>query len=118
MVEQLIENSSGRKTLHDTCLRKIPDLESLSIKLSDKRAGLVDLYKIYMGVKEIEKVAEVFHQMSKSDTNILNEHFGVPFVKKLDKMEKFQVNEQNVNQEVVLMLNQHLLNISRVTILF
>ncbi len=92
MVEQLIENSSGRKTLHDTCLRKIPDLESLSIKLSDKRAGLADLYKIYMGVKEIEKIAEVFHQMSKNDTNILNEHFGVPFVKKLDKMEKFQVS--------------------------
>ena len=94
MVEQLIENSSSRKSLHDTSLRKIPDLESLSIKLSDKRAGLADLYKIYMAVKEVEKMAEIFRQM-KTENQILNEHFGVPFVRKLDKMEKFQVNKCN-----------------------
>jgi DNA mismatch repair ATPase MutS len=91
MVEQLINNSSGRKSLYETSLRKIGDLESLSIKLADKRAGLVDLYKIYSAVKEVEKMAEIFRQMKTDDKDILNEHFGVPFVKKLDKMEKFQV---------------------------
>ena len=90
MVEQLIENSSSRKSLHDTVLRKVSDLESLSIKLADKRAGLVDLYKIYSSVKEVEKISEIFGQM-KTDSDVLKEHFGVPFVKKLDKMEKFQV---------------------------
>jgi DNA mismatch repair ATPase MutS len=64
MVEQLIENSSGRKLLHETILRKIPDLESLAIKLSDKRAGLVDLYKIYSAVKEVEKIVEIIGQVS------------------------------------------------------
>jgi hypothetical protein len=42
-------------------------------------------------VKEVEKMAEIFRQMKTDDKDILNEHFGVPFVKKLDKMEKFQV---------------------------
>ena len=92
MVEQLIENSSCRKTLHETILRKIPDLESLSIKLSDHRAGLADLYKIYSAVKEIEKIVEVIGQISKSDNNdILNENFGIPMVKKIDQMDRFQV---------------------------
>ena len=100
MVEQLIENSSSRKSLHDTSLRKIPDLESLSIKLSDKRAGLADLYKIYMAVKEVEKMAEIFRLM-KTENQILNEHFGVPFVRKLDKMEKFQVNQYRCCEQVI-----------------
>jgi DNA mismatch repair ATPase MutS len=64
MVEQLIDSSSGRKTLHDTILRKIPDLESLSIKLSDKRAGLSDLYKVYAATLEITKMADVIGQVS------------------------------------------------------
>lgn len=84
MVEQLVLDTSARKTIHESHLRKIPDLESLSIKLTDKRANLSDLYKIYMAIKEVEQIAEIFRQM-KTDNPILNEHFGVPFVKKLTK---------------------------------
>lgn len=89
MVEQLIDNSSSRKTLHESSLRKMPDLESLSIKLSDKRVQLIDLYKIYMAIKEVERMAEIFKQM-KGANDLLNEHFGVPFVKKLAKMDRYQ----------------------------
>jgi len=84
MVDQLISDNSARKVLHENHLRRIPDLESLSMKLTDKRANLSDLYKIFMAVKEVEQMAELFRQM-KTNNPILNEHFGVPFVKKLTK---------------------------------
>ena len=60
-------------------------------RLFDKRAGLADLYKVYAAVKEVEKMVEMFRQSATSDNDILNENFGVPFVKKVDKMANFQV---------------------------
>lgn len=92
IVEQLIENSSGRKQLHDTILRKVPDLESIAIKMCEKRAGLADFYKVYLAIKEAEEIIKVLGPMAaKSENDVLNEYFGTPFVKKVDKMANFQV---------------------------
>ena len=49
VVESFINDTESRKTVHDTILRQIPDFQSLSVKLDEKKASLQDLYKSYLG---------------------------------------------------------------------
>jgi DNA mismatch repair protein MSH2 len=86
IVEEFVSESGTRKTLHDSCLRRIPDLEGLSVKLEDKKATLQDMYKCYIGAKEVGKVAEHLSQM---DCKLIIDTFVMPLTKKLDKLEKF-----------------------------
>nr|ATL75347.1 mutS-like protein 2 [Diachasma muliebre] len=48
IVEQLVKDSDLRSALSEDHLRRIPDLEQLSKKLTRKNAGLQDCYKVYM----------------------------------------------------------------------
>ena len=88
IVEYFVENINTRKTLHDSSLRRLPDFESIAIRIRDKRAGLQDLYKIYLGVSEVKTITKL---LSDEACNIINEYFTVSFAKKIEKMEKYQV---------------------------
>ena len=89
IVEYLIDNVNTRKTLHDSSLRKVPDFESIAIRIRDKRAGLQDLYKIYLGVKEIKSIIKV---LSDNENTIIKEYFTDLFTKQFEKMQKYQVS--------------------------
>ena len=88
IVEFFVENINTRKTLHDCALRRLPDFESIAIRIRDKRAGLQDLYKIYLGVREVKAITKL---LSDEANNIIKEYFTVSFLKKIEKMEKYQV---------------------------
>lgn len=40
IVEEFVNDSGARKMLHDNLLRRIPDFQSLSLKLENKKASL------------------------------------------------------------------------------
>ena len=88
IVEFFVENINTRKTLHDSSLRRIPDFESIAIRIRDKRAGLQDLYKIYLGVNEVKSIIKV---LANEGNNIIKEYFTSLLAKKIEKMEKYQV---------------------------
>ena len=72
--------------LHDNFLRRIPDLESLSVKLEEKTNSLQDLYKCYLGAKEITHLVECLANM---DSKLINDTFVFPINKRLDEIGKF-----------------------------
>lgn len=58
-VESFVENSKARKLLHETVLRKIPDVEKLSQRLERKKISLSDMYKLYCAVKEAQTICKI-----------------------------------------------------------
>ena len=92
IVEFLVENLNVRKTLHDSSLRRIPDFESIAIRICDKRAQLQDLYKAYLGVREVKVLNTL---LAENANPIIKESFVVPMAKKIEKMEKYQVRKLN-----------------------
>ena len=91
IVEFFIENLDVRKTLHDSSLRRIPDFESIAIRICDKRAQLQDLYKAYLGVREVKLLRTL---LAENANPIINECFVIPMAKKIEKMEKYQVRKR------------------------
>ena len=59
IVEALVNSSGARKSLHEAVLRRLPDFESLALKIKDDRAQLGDLYKAYLGLKEVKIAIQV-----------------------------------------------------------
>ena len=59
IVEALVNSSGARKSLHEAVLRRLPDFESLALKIKDERAQLGDLYKAYLGLKEVKNAIQV-----------------------------------------------------------
>ncbi len=86
IVEMFVNDSGSRKTVHDNLLRRIPDFQSVSVKLESKKNSLQDLYKCYLGAKEVMRLAE---SLEKMDSNLIREAFVVPLNNKLSKLEKF-----------------------------
>ena len=88
IVEFFVENINVRKTLHDSSLRRVPDFESIAIRICDKRAYLQDLYKVYLGVREAKLLTKL---LVENANPIIKETFVVTLAKKIEKMEKYQV---------------------------
>ena len=88
IVEYFVENLNVRKTLHDSSLRKIPDFESIAIRICDKRAQLQDLYKAYLGVKEVRLLTKLLED---HETSLVHDYFTNALRKKIEKMAKYQV---------------------------
>ena len=88
LVEQFVNLSGLRKSLHESVLRRVPDFVSIGLKVKDKRAQLVDLYKCYLGVKEIRKAATM---MAEEDvtSELMNQSFALPLEKKCSSLAKF-----------------------------
>ena len=86
LVEQFVDDSSARKSLHDGILRRTPDFMALGLKLRDKKATLQDLYRGYCGHKEITKAVELLAQM---DSQVIQENFERPLSKQLQKMTNY-----------------------------
>ncbi|KAL4716195.1 hypothetical protein ACJJTC_013972 [Scirpophaga incertulas] len=53
VVELLVNRSQLRLQLHEDHLRRIPDLQALSRRLTRKKANLHDCYKIYQAIKRL-----------------------------------------------------------------
>ena len=70
MVDAMVEDSCSRKLLHESSLRKIPDVQRLCQKFKTKRVKLVDLYKIYCAVKEAAKVLKVSQKITRHFTEL------------------------------------------------
>ena len=88
IVEFFVENLNVRKTLHDSSLRRIPDFESIAIRICDKRAQLQDLYKAYLGLRDAKLLTKL---LAENANPIIKEYFVVTLAKKIEKMEKYQV---------------------------
>lgn len=86
VVKALVDDSSSRKSLHDNLLRRIPDFQSLSVKLEAKKNSLQDLYKCYLGAKDVKRLAEALDNMA---APLIHETFVQPLNNKLSNLEKF-----------------------------
>ena len=86
IVQALVSDSSARKMIHDNLLRRIPDFQSLSVKLEEKKNSLQDLYKCYMGAKEIWRLKECLDGMS---CPLIHDTFVLPLSNKLGKLDNF-----------------------------
>ena len=86
IVEEFVNDGGSRKMVHDNMLRKIPDFQSLSVKIEEKKNSLQDLYKCYQGAKEITRLRECLLKMK---SKLIEETFVLPLSSKLDKVEKF-----------------------------
>ncbi|KAK0086849.1 hypothetical protein PV325_002411 [Microctonus aethiopoides] len=53
IVEVIVKNSDLRSTITEDYLKRVPDMEQLAKKLLQKKARLVDCYKIYLAVNSL-----------------------------------------------------------------
>lgn len=44
-VEILVNNTEARMNLHDYALRRVPDMQSVALRIRKRRAGLKDCYR-------------------------------------------------------------------------
>ena len=86
IVESFINDTESRKTVYDATLRQIPDFQSLSVKLEEKKASLQDLYKCYLGAKQVNRLINCLDNMN---TNLINETFVGPMARKADALKNF-----------------------------
>ena len=86
IVEAFITDNASRKSIHDNFLRRIPDFQSLSVKLEEKKNSLQDLYKCYLGAKEIMKLSSTLSQMQ---CRLIENTFVTPLEKRLERLQKF-----------------------------
>ena len=86
IVEAFIADNASRKSIHDNFLRRIPDFQSLSVKLEEKKNSLQDLYKCYLGAKEIMKLSSTLSQMQ---CRLIEDTFVTPLEKRLERLQKF-----------------------------
>ena len=86
IVEAFVADNASRKSVHDSILRRIPDFQSLSVKLEEKKNSLQDLYKCYLGAKEIMKLTSTLSQMQ---SRLIEKTFVGPLETRLEKMQKF-----------------------------
>ena len=101
LVELFVEDSGVRKSLHEEYLRKIPDLEKISQKLSKKRATLSDLYKAYLGLAEIRKLCHLLDSID-GDNAKLRECFLDSVKAKSGLMVKFiKLIEETLEEESI-----------------
>ena len=86
IVEYFVADSGTRKSIYDNLLRRIPDFQSLSVKLEEKKNSLQDLYKCYLGAKEVMRLANTLSQMQ---LKLIEDTFVTPLEKRLDRLQKF-----------------------------
>ena len=86
IVESFINDTSSRKMIHDTVLRQIPDFQSLAVKLEEKKSSLQDLYKCYLGAKQVKRLIDCLDQMSSS---LISETFVGPLSRKTESLTNF-----------------------------
>ena len=102
MVDLLVEDAGTRKSLHEDYLRKVPDLERISQKLSKKKASLQDLYKGYMGISEVKKMIKLFGDIEDDicGAALIKDSFLQFFESESSKMSKFmKMIEQTIDEE-------------------
>ncbi len=91
VVQVLMEEVALRKMLHDSALRRIPDLQKVYKKLQTKRLTLQDLYKAYCGVKG---AGTILHELEESfkdgEENAVSREIADPLSKCLPKLKKFE----------------------------
>ena len=102
MVDLLVEDAGTRKSLHEDYLRKIPDLERISQKLSKKKANLQDLYKGYMGISEVHRMIRLFGDIEDDicGAGLFKENFLKYFESESSKISKYmKMIEQTIDEE-------------------
>ncbi|XP_043280096.1 DNA mismatch repair protein Msh2 isoform X2 [Venturia canescens] len=98
IVEQLVNDSNLRSCLSDDHLQRIPDLQQLAKKLSRKKAGLQDCYKIYLCVSNLPVLLEILS--SSSPTPVMRAMFVEPLTELISDMDKYQqMVEQTIDIE-------------------
>lgn len=64
IVESIVENQEVRSSLHKEHLNSIPDVLMLNNKLSRKRAGLQDVFKIYQVILRLPEVIRLLKALN------------------------------------------------------
>ncbi|XP_076230523.1 DNA mismatch repair protein spel1 isoform X2 [Nomia melanderi] len=97
IVEALVNDNELRSGLSDDHLRRIPDLQILSKKLSRKKATLQDCYKIYNSVSDLPRLVE---KLSSVNTVALKTMFTDSLTELINDMDKYQqMAEQTIDLE-------------------
>ncbi|XP_011305124.1 DNA mismatch repair protein Msh2 [Fopius arisanus] len=98
IVEQLVKDSDLRSALSEDHLRRIPDLEQLSKKLTRKNAGLQDCYKVYMCMLHLPSLTNA---LTKADgCSAMDAMIIEPLKESINDMDKFQqMVEQTIDLE-------------------
>ncbi|KAJ0183288.1 hypothetical protein K1T71_001264 [Dendrolimus kikuchii] len=99
IVELLVNNSQLRLQLHDDHLRRIPDLQALTRKLTKKKANLHDCYRIYQG---IERLPFLLKCLAEAEHSTVHSALTEPISELIEDLNKFQqMIEATVDMEAV-----------------
>ena len=102
LVELFVEDSGVRKSLHEDHLRRVPDLEKISQKISRKKATLSDLYKAYLGLVEIRKMLQLLDTLSGDHDSHLKSSLLDPLKAKTGLMSKYiKLIEETLEEESI-----------------
>ncbi|XP_063990837.1 DNA mismatch repair protein Msh2 isoform X2 [Diachasmimorpha longicaudata] len=98
IVEQLVKDSDLRSALSEDHLRRIPDLEQLSKKLTRKNAGLQDCYKVYICMLNLPVLTA---KLTEADgCSAMKAMITEPLTSDISDMDKFQqMVEQTIDLE-------------------
>ena len=83
IVEYFVADSGTRKCIYDNLLRRIPDFQSLSVKLEEKKNSLQDLYKCYLGAKEVMRLTNTLSEMQ---LKLIEDTFVTPLERRIGKV--------------------------------
>ncbi|CAL8100976.1 unnamed protein product [Orchesella dallaii] len=89
VVEALVEDVVLRQCLYEDHLRRIPDCQVLSRKLSRKRATLQDCYRGYTCISRLPNLLKDLEAHDGSKGHILASNFCEPIKSMLDDLNKF-----------------------------
>lgn len=99
IVELLVNNSQLRLQLHDDHLRRIPDLQALTRRLTRKKANLHDCYKIYQA---IERLPSFLKCLTEAENSTVHSCLTEPISELYDDLRKFeQMIEATIDMEAV-----------------
>ncbi|QQP55751.1 hypothetical protein FKW44_000193 [Caligus rogercresseyi] len=89
IVEILVDNTDLRESLHKDVLRRLPDLENLSLRLAKKTCSLAQLYSIFTGISDVRRIIDLI-QEAQAEGEALSSHFLPTLQLNTEKMKGFQ----------------------------
>ncbi|KAL3101259.1 hypothetical protein niasHT_028015 [Heterodera trifolii] len=99
MVEILINFTSIRQTLHNDYLRRVPDIKFLARKLVQRKAGLIDCFRLYQMIVLLKKIAFLFNEMDneldQKRLSSLDEMIRQPLLHSITEFERFKSLVEN-----------------------
>ncbi|XP_026318795.1 DNA mismatch repair protein Msh2 isoform X2 [Hyposmocoma kahamanoa] len=99
VVEVLVNKSQLRLQLHEDHLRRIPDLQALTRRLTKKKANLHDCYRIYQAINRLPSLLQC---LAEADNSTVHSSLTEPISELNEDLSKFQqMIETTVDMDAV-----------------